>query len=208
MEPRQSSVHCESHLAIRYSSFPYPILCVQWILMFTLSLAKLSLRCASEVASQTAGHCTSVGVGSCILLAEGGRSRHPASPYGCTIISINTKYIAVTYSMFLYSGIGFTNYRRIQDYPLLKVFYQDGILYFVALAVMAIVNALTAVRLPGINFSLDHSVDDSSQAAVHSILVTRMVLHLKQQAGLGMDHTTEPKGSGAQLELTALSTVP
>ncbi|KAH6902705.1 hypothetical protein BKA70DRAFT_1434305 [Coprinopsis sp. MPI-PUGE-AT-0042] len=97
--------------------------------------------------------------------------------------------------------LGLINYHSIQDSPLLKVFYRDGVFYFIVIAVLAVVNGVTAAHLPvGYQFLLG-----SSQAAAHSVLVTRMVLHLKQQAASDLRRSNAVSNTYIQFELTAVS---
>ncbi|KAH6902706.1 hypothetical protein BKA70DRAFT_610851 [Coprinopsis sp. MPI-PUGE-AT-0042] len=94
----------------------------------------------------------------------------------CSIISTHTIYVVVGYSLIFYSAIvtivlsvwlGLVNYRSIGGSLLPKVFYRDGIFYFIVIAglflhqidlsflkksmfhqVMAVMNGVTAARLP------------------------------------------------------------
>lgn len=116
-----------------------------------------------------------------------GPSEYPENPYGCYIRTTKNLFAAVSYGILLYSGLvmmglstyfGVRNYWEIRDSPLIKVFYRDGTFYFMILAGMAIANGLASLLLPvGYQFLLG-----PLQAGVHSVVVTRMVLHVKVQA--------------------------
>ncbi|KAH6903098.1 hypothetical protein BKA70DRAFT_1567042 [Coprinopsis sp. MPI-PUGE-AT-0042] len=115
-----------------------------------------------------------------------GPSEYPSNPYGCYIRRTKNLFAVVSYGILLYSGLvtmalsvyfGVRNYWTMRDNALIRVFYRDGTFYFIVLAGMAIANGLAALLLPvGYQFLLG-----PLQAAVHSILVTRMVLDVKAQ---------------------------
>ncbi|TEB39388.1 hypothetical protein FA13DRAFT_1784153 [Coprinellus micaceus] len=61
---------------------------------------------------------------------------------------------------------------------LAKVVYTDGLIYFVALTLIAVINAIIQLTVKGnIRFALN-----PFQMAMHSILATRMVLNLRAEA--------------------------
>lgn len=133
-------------------------------------------------------------------------------PYGCSILNAKNIYIVVAYSTVLYSGIatlvlslwlGIANYRSIRQSRLLQVFYRDGIFYFIVMACMTIVNGVTAARLPvGYQFIMG-----PPQAAVHSILVTRMVIHLKQHGAFDTGHSTSRTKTAMEFESIPLTMI-
>ncbi|KAH6902707.1 hypothetical protein BKA70DRAFT_1434307 [Coprinopsis sp. MPI-PUGE-AT-0042] len=129
-----------------------------------------------------------------------GRYEEAHRTYGCSIISIDTLGIV---TLILSIWLGLIKYYSVRGSPLVKVFYRDGIFYFIVIAVMAMVNGVTAARLPvGYQFLLG-----PPQAAAHSILVTRMVLHLKQQAARDLRHSEANTltGTSIQFEMTPMS---
>ncbi|KAH6908020.1 hypothetical protein BKA70DRAFT_289986 [Coprinopsis sp. MPI-PUGE-AT-0042] len=106
---------------------------------------------------------------------------------GCTTASFNRTFILFAYSLLLYSGLvamalsvyfGLKVFWASKQSQLVKIFYRDGTFYFVVLAVFAVVNGVAALLIsPGYQF-----VTGPLQAVVHSVLSTRMVLRLRQQA--------------------------
>ncbi|KAH6903088.1 hypothetical protein BKA70DRAFT_1404384 [Coprinopsis sp. MPI-PUGE-AT-0042] len=185
-------------------------------------LAEVSIRLALTVAQIVYAVCY-VSLALFIHTGSWGRLDYAPRPYGCSIISTHPMYVVVGYSLIVYNAIvtlvlsvwlGLINYHSIQDSPLLKVFYRDGVFYFIVIAdnfilsqktdfspVLAVVNGVTAARLPvGYQFLLG-----SSQAAAHSVLVTRMVLHLKQQAASNLRRSNAVSNTYIQFELTAVS---
>lgn len=133
-------------------------------------------------------------------------------PYGCSILQAKNIYIVIAYSTVLYSGLatlvlsvwlGIANYRSIRDSKLLQIFYRDGLFYFIVMACMTIVNGVTAARLPvGYQFIMG-----PPQAAVHSILVTRMVIHLKEHGEFDTGYSTERTKSGMEFESIPLTMI-
>ncbi|KAH6902695.1 hypothetical protein BKA70DRAFT_1156221 [Coprinopsis sp. MPI-PUGE-AT-0042] len=146
-----------------------------------------------------------------------GPSEYPSNPYGCYIRRTKNIFAVVSYGILLYSGLGWIaprhqlkqnaesrllvtmalsvyfgvrNYWTMRDNALIRVFYRDGTFYFIVLAGMAIANGLAALLLPvGYQFLLG-----PLQAAVHSILVTRMVLDVKAQGRSEMSAYRESDG--------------
>ncbi|TFK20547.1 hypothetical protein FA15DRAFT_673393 [Coprinopsis marcescibilis] len=137
-----------------------------------------------------------------ILLATWDIER-PAGFPGCKGVFPNGTIVMITYALTLYSGIlvmalciyyGFKKYWTNKPSHMIKIFYRDGTMYFIALTVMAISNLLIAANLPAkFRFLMT-----SFQTVMHSSLSIRMVLHLKKSArsemGLGSTRAPAPFG--------------
>ncbi|KAG2019750.1 hypothetical protein CC2G_005161 [Coprinopsis cinerea AmutBmut pab1-1] len=106
--------------------------------------------------------------------------------------------ITISFAILLYSGMammvlsvyyGLRRYwRSLKRSPLVKVFYRDGTVYFIALAGMSILNGVAALLLP-LQFRL---VMTTPQMVVHTTLCTRMILHLREAGQIGIFGFSEP----------------
>ncbi|TEB39387.1 hypothetical protein FA13DRAFT_1807896 [Coprinellus micaceus] len=150
-----------------------------------------------------------IGVVALVLIALYALSAvYVLSPYPgiieCIPIFNNAKYsspaVAIVFleqivimSLSFYYGI---RSRSRTGSRLAKIVYRDGLLYFVALTLIAILNAAIQLTVKGnIRFLLN-----PFHMAMHSILATRMVLHLRDEARLRM-------GFNTHLDATMVSTM-
>ncbi|KAJ2932234.1 hypothetical protein H1R20_g4846, partial [Candolleomyces eurysporus] len=120
---------------------------------------------------------------------------------GCIPYRFNSTLLLVVFGivvasetiiMLITGYIGVRRYRS-SDCPLLVVFYQDGILYFVSLAAVTVGNIIFDVAgPPELRFMLA-----VPQGVLHSVLSCRMILHLYD---FGKKEVTPTHATGTALE--------
>lgn len=130
-------------------------------------------------------HAPSVGILITFLLSvKFAPAAQPDLP--CMTASAGYKYIGINFSLALLSVvtimvimvyIAHRKYRRLNS-NLLKLFYRDGILYFLCLSGLATANIVASfVASASYKFLLLET-----QVLLHSVLSTRMLLHLRKWA--------------------------
>ncbi|TFK20542.1 hypothetical protein FA15DRAFT_759311 [Coprinopsis marcescibilis] len=128
-------------------------------------------------------------LGKFIALSSWGASKY--SLPGCYGEMYDGILITIAYTIALYSGImvallcvyfGIKIYWVERHGPLVSVFYRDGTLYFIALALLSIGNGVAASLMPPHYRFLMAPL----QAVAHSAISTRMILHLKERAREGI----------------------
>lgn len=123
-----------------------------------------------------------------------------AGPYACFgLVGEATRFGAtLCYGALLWSSIftattslwyGFRLWLSIKPTPLstlAKIFYRDGILYFVVIALLTMTNGLLSIFRPNTYYGYIFAIP---QAASHSLIVARMVLHLREVAEAELNGT-------------------
>ncbi|KAH6916239.1 hypothetical protein BKA70DRAFT_1255100 [Coprinopsis sp. MPI-PUGE-AT-0042] len=148
--------------------------------------------------------------GGALSTYTGGPSQFPGF-FGCFgKPNTNAPFIMVAYLTILYSGLmtvvlcayfGTRRYWQSRESRLVVLFYRDSMQYFVVLAAMSITNLAALLTLPpGFKFVVAHP-----QAMMHSVLATRMVLHLKGEARVGMGFDN---GNGTSPNLKTMAFAP
>ncbi|TFK20544.1 hypothetical protein FA15DRAFT_122784 [Coprinopsis marcescibilis] len=104
-------------------------------------------------------------------------------PYSSTVERqrINATVVAI---LCVYFGVKL--YWRDHPGPIIKIFYRDGTLYFIALALLSIGNGVSALVMP----AQYRYIMTPLQAVVHSSLSIRMILHLRENAREDMGLST------------------
>ncbi|KAF6751017.1 hypothetical protein DFP72DRAFT_851263 [Ephemerocybe angulata] len=139
----------------------------------------------TRLTASKAIHAPSVGILITFLLSvKFAPAAQPDLP--CMPASAGYKYIGINFSLALLSVvtimvimvyIAHRKYRRLNS-NLLKLFYRDGILYFLCLSGLATANIVASfVASASYKFLLLET-----QVLLHSVLSTRMLLHLRKWA--------------------------
>ncbi|KAF6764249.1 hypothetical protein DFP72DRAFT_871262 [Ephemerocybe angulata] len=96
------------------------------------------------------------------------RSALMGAVFSCLLTSVVTTMCIMMY-------LGYVKHRRILDTGIIKVFYRDGVWYFVCLSALATTNIfITFFASEEYRFLFTQAEID-----VHAILATRMLLHLR-----------------------------
>jgi len=85
--------------------------------------------------------------------------------------------IVETLVLMLMLARSISHYKMLSHSRFLLIFYQDGVMYFVILAVVAIVNIIVVQRAPPELANLCLSL----QRALHPILSARILLHMREE---------------------------
>ncbi|KAH6903082.1 hypothetical protein BKA70DRAFT_610231 [Coprinopsis sp. MPI-PUGE-AT-0042] len=120
---------------------------------------------------------------------------------GCRVVSFGTLpiYIVLVFAGILYNGIvtmslsiyfGWRFYWGLSTTPFMRLFFRDGMIYFVGCTAMTILNAIGALSLPEPYDFIFAPI----QGIVHSILAARMVLLVKERARQEMGFSVATKG--------------
>ncbi|KAH6903081.1 hypothetical protein BKA70DRAFT_1434047 [Coprinopsis sp. MPI-PUGE-AT-0042] len=107
-------------------------------------------------------------------------------------------YIVLVAAGVMYNGIvtmglsiyfGWKHYWGLTTRPFMRLFFRDGMIYFVGCTAMTILNAIGALSLPE-PYAFIFGPD---QGLVHSVLATRMVLLVKERARQDMGFSLPSK---------------
>ncbi|KAH6903083.1 hypothetical protein BKA70DRAFT_1434049 [Coprinopsis sp. MPI-PUGE-AT-0042] len=120
---------------------------------------------------------------------------------GCRVVSFGTLpiYIVLVFAGILYNGIvtmslsiyfGWRFYWGLSTTPFMRLFFRDGMIYFVGCTAMTILNAIGALSLPEPYAFIFGPI----QGIMHSILAARMVLLVKERARQEMGFSVATKG--------------
>ncbi|KAH6909249.1 hypothetical protein BKA70DRAFT_230191 [Coprinopsis sp. MPI-PUGE-AT-0042] len=113
-------------------------------------------------------------------------SEPPFSRYlGCSSLRGDSRYLSILYgiilfnesaAMFMTMFIGYRKYLSLRKTPLWQIFYRQGTLYFLSLAITSMGNMLVNIGAKR-EFTYTFVI---IQYALHNIFTTRMVLHIRQ----------------------------
>ncbi|RXW15898.1 hypothetical protein EST38_g9951 [Candolleomyces aberdarensis] len=104
----------------------------------------------------------------------------------CVPVAANPLYAAISFALLMANEtlitlvmlyIGFMKHRHTRS-PLVKIFYRDGFVFFLFLTASSVVNIAMLASLPPANRTLFAI----PQRVIHSMLASRMILHLRQES--------------------------
>ncbi|KAF7367274.1 hypothetical protein MSAN_00789400 [Mycena sanguinolenta] len=124
---------------------------------------------------------------------------YPVSGSEIIFVSFIAILLFETIIVALTAYSAFRNYRR-ESSPMIKVLYRDSLFFFLCIFSITLANVLVAALLP-----IDYAdLLDRLQAAIHSIVSTRIIFHLRQQfrADLDMGATTRANAVSMSLHFT------
>lgn len=134
--------------------------------------------------------------------------KYPFRNMTCMPVQLESPLLAGVFSLLLLSviivmlimvWIAFQKHRNLNS-ALLKIFYRDGVFYFICLSALASANIVVSYAAPeGFKFLFVQT-----EADIHVLLATRMLLHLRGWAERERDVSFGPQASEPEWETIQL----